>query len=49
MADNTAYIKVKISAIEKEIKTKNEQLKELKTRLTSYKQQLGKQPDEPTS
>lgn len=49
MADNSAYIKVKISAIEKEIKTKNEQLKELKQRLTSYKEQLGTKNDEPAS
>jgi hypothetical protein len=38
---NTAYIKVKISAIEKEIETKTEQLKELKERLANYKKLLG--------
>lgn len=49
MADNTAYLKVKITAIEQEIKSKNAQLKELKERLAGYKAQLDTKPDAPTS
>lgn len=41
---NQQYIKVKIAAVETEIKTKQAQVKELRARLASYKEQLGDEP-----
>lgn len=46
---NQKYIQLKINALETEIKTKGEEIKQLKTRLAGYKAQLAPQKDDPQS
>jgi hypothetical protein len=47
MAGNQQYIKVKIDAVETEIKNTNKRLKELKERLAGYKAQLEPEAEAP--